>query len=342
MKAIEINEYGSADVLLYKEDSLKPQIGDYEILVRNKASSVNPVDTLKREGYGYPVFEKKRRQKFPWILGNDTAGIVVEVGAKVTMFNVGDEIYGTSGLDRQGTWAEYSAIAEEYAAIKPNNLTFEEAGAIPYVALTTWAALVDNAKLTPTNAIGKRVLVHAGSGGVGTFAIQLLKAWGCYVATTCSTRNIELVKSLGADEVIDYTQDDFSRILSNFDLVYDTLGHKREGNEEKSIAILKRNSNAAYVSIVHPMLSYITDNGLFLGFLKSGATLLNKKFKNRGIKYHWSLFKPNGKALEQVRQYIESGKIKAVVEKNYAMNEMAEAHKYIATGRARGKVVITI
>jgi reticulon-4-interacting protein 1, mitochondrial len=208
--------------------------------------------------------------------------------------------------------------------------------------MTTWAALVDHAKLSPSNAAGKKVLVHAGSGGIGTFTIQLLKAWGCYVATTCSTRNIELVKSLGADEVIDYTKNDFSQVLKNYDVVYDTIGFKVDGNEEKSISILKKNAGAVYVSIVHPMVSIITDNGLLLGLAKVAITLIGKKIKNRNISYQWSIFKPNGNALKQVSQHIEAGEIKAVIDRTYALDKIAEAHKYIAAGRTRGKVVITI
>lgn len=342
MNAIIINEYGSTDVLQYKKDIPMPEIGAYDILVHNKATSVNPVDTLKRNGYGWPIFEKKRNVKFPWILGNDTAGIIEQVGEKVTKFKIGDEVYSAPSISRQGTWAEYTAIAENEVALKPKNISFEEAGGIPYVALTTWMALVNHAKLTPANAARKRVLVHAGSGGIGSFAIQLLKAWGCYVATTCSTRNIELVKSLGADEVIDYTIDDFSHILKDFDVVFDTIGSKAERNEEKSISILKKNAGAVYVSIVHPIVPIITKNGLLLGLLKVAIALLIKKFKNRSISYQWSLFTPNANALEQVTQYIEAEKIKPVIDRIFTLDQMAEAHNHIATGRAKGKVVLSI
>lgn len=342
MKAIVINEYGSTDVLQYKEDVPMPEIGPNDILVRNKATSVNPVDTLKRDGYGWPIFEKKRPIKFPWILGNDTSGIVEQVGTNVTKFKIGDEVFGAPGIHRQGTWAEYTAIAEDEVTFKPKNLSFEEAGSIPFVALTSWAALVNHAKLTPVNAAGKRVLVHAGSGGVGSFAIQLLKAWDCYVATTCSTRNVDLLKTLGADEVIDYTKEDFSHVLKDFDVVFDAVGIKVEGNEEKAISILRKNAGAVYVSIVHPMVPIITKNGLLLGLVKVAIALFVKKIKNRGISYQWSVFKPNADALEQVRQYIEAGKIKPVIDRVLTLDQMTEAHNYIATGHARGKVVITI
>jgi len=342
MKAIIINEYGSTEVLKFREDFPTPKIGPHDVLVHNKATSVNPVDTLKREGYGWPVFEKKRQTKFPWIMGNDTAGIVEQVGEKVTKYKVGDEVFSAPSVHRQGTWAEYTAIAEDEVALKPKNLSFDEAGSIPYVALTTWAALVRHAKLTPANASGKKILVHAGSGGVGTFAIQLLKAWGCYVATTCSTRNVELVKRLGADEVIDYTKEDFSHVLRDIDVVYDTVGFKSEGNEEKSIAILRKSAKSVYTSIVHPIVPIITDNGLLLGLGKVVIALFVKKIKNHKISYQWSVFKPDGEALDLVRQYIEAGKIKPVLDRIFTLDQMADAHQYVATGHARGKVVVSI
>ncbi len=208
--------------------------------------------------------------------------------------------------------------------------------------MTSWKALVNHAKITPFNATGKKVLIHAGSGGIGTFAIQLLKAWGCHVATTCSTRNIELVEELGADHVIDYTVTDFAHVLKDYDAVYDTIGYKVAGNEEKSISILKQNSRAAYVTIVHPMVSIITDKGLFAGVPKMGLAFLAKKLKNLGIHYRWSVFSPNGEALDQVRQDLEMQSIKPVIDRVYPLDQMAKANNYVETGRAKGKVVISI
>lgn len=342
MKAIIINKYGSTDALEYKENVDIQELGAKDILVGNRATSVNPVDILKTAGYGSPFFEKKRKLKFPWILGNDTAGIVEKIGKDVTKFKIGDKVYSAPGINRQGTWAEYTVIREDEVSLMPTNLNFEEAGSIPYVALTTWAALVNNAKLSPINAKGKKVLVHAGSGGVGSFAIQLLKVWGCYVATTCSTRNVELVESLGADKVIDYTKEDFSNILKEYDVVFDTIGSKVKDNEKKSISILKKNAGAVYVSIVHPMVSIITKNGLFFGLIKVAITLLFRKIKNKGIRYKWSVFKPNADALEQIKHYVEDEKIRAVIDRVFTLNQMADAHRYISSGHATGKVVVKL
>lgn len=342
MRAVEINQYGSTDVLCFNESAPTPEPGPNDILVRNKATSVNPVDLLKRDGYGWPVFEKKRQVKFPWILGNDCSGVVEKLGSGVTGFNVGDEVFSAPNVLRQGTWAEYTVISQSEAALKPANISFTEAGTIPYVALTSWSALAGSARLNQKKPEGKKVLVHAGSGGIGTFAIQLLKAWGYYVATTCSTRNIDLVTSLGADHVIDYSKEDFSQVLSDYDVVFDTLGSKVASNEEKSLSILKKSDNAVYVSIVHPIIPMITANGLILGSLKAAFTLIGKKIKNRGTDFHWAVFKPNGLALEEIKQYIEDGKIKPVIDRTFDLFQMREAHEYLASGHTRGKVAITI
>jgi len=243
---------------------------------------------------------------------------------------------------KQGAWAEYVPILEDAAAKKPENLSFEEVASIPYVPLTTWAAIVDRAGCTPGGGTGKKALVHAGSGGVGSFAIQLLKAWGWYVATTCSTRNVELVKNLGADEVVDYMKDDFTKILKDYDLVYDTIGVKVTGHEEQSISILKPNAKAVYVSIVHPVIKTLDHHGLVLGGLRVVLALIRKKAKYRKIGYHWSVFKPNGKALDLIGRYIEEGKIRPVIDRTFTIRQMPETHKYIETGHARGKVVITL
>lgn len=342
MKAVIINSYGPIDVLEHTTRQPVPMVGPRDVLIRNRATSVNPIDVMKRGGYGRPVFEKKRKVRFPWILGNDTAGIVEKIGKKVRRFKVGDEVFSAPGLRGQGTWAEYTAVNEKEAAFKPKHLSFEQAASIPYVAMTSWKALVHHAGITRSGAPGKKVLVHAGSGGVGTFSIQLLKAWGCHVATTCSSRNVELVRELGADTVVDYTAADFERVLKDYDVVFDTLGYKVPGNEEKSLSILRRNSRAAYVSIVHPMLPLITKHGLAAGLPRMGLTLMHRKFKHRGIRYHWSVFSPNGKVLEEVRQLVETGKIKPVIDRVYPLELMGEANAYVETGRASGKVVVSV
>lgn len=342
MKAVEINEYGPVEVLTVNERAPMPEIAPHEVLIRNKATSVNPIDALKRTGYGRVIFEKKRRPKFPWIMGNDAAGVITRIGRKVSTFKINDEVFCALSGFKQGAWAEYIAVPADAVAKKPANLSFEEAASIPYVALTTWAALVDRGGLSPGAGAGKKALVHAGSGGVGSFAIQFLKSWRWHVAATCSTRNVEMVKRLGADEVVDYTQFDFCDMLKDYHLVYDTIGVNVSGYEENSISILQPNAGAAYISIVHPVISTLDQNGLLVGGLKIIATLIAKKLRNRKIGYHWSVFRPNGRALETIRRYIEAGRIKPVIDKLYTLQQMSEAHQYIETGHARGKVVIQI
>ncbi len=342
MKAVEINRYGPAGVLSLNENVPMPEIAPDEVLVQNRASSVNPIDTLKRTGYGRSIFARKRRREFPWIMGNDVAGVIIQTGAKVSKFNLHDEVFCALSGFGPGAWAEYIAVPADIAAIKPLNLSFEEAASIPYVGLTAWAALAGRGGLSPGSGSGKKALVHGGSGGVGSFAIQLLKAWGWFVATTCSTRNVALVKAIGADEIIDYTAIDFSDELKNYDLVFDTVGVKVPGYEERSIAVLKPNSSSTYISIVHPLVRSLDRYGFLFGGLIAASDLVRKKIRHRKIGYHWSIFKPDGRALDKIRPLIESGAIRPVIDKTYTLEQMPEAHQYVESGQARGKVGIRI
>ena len=342
MKAVEINGYGHVGVLSLNENAPMPRIGPREVLVQNRASSVNPIDALKRTGYGRSIFNKKRRREFPWIMGNDAAGLITQIGEKVSKFEIHDEVFCALSGFKQGAWAEYIAVPENFAAIKPVNLSFEEAASIPYVGLTTWAALVGRGGLSSGGGSGKKALVHGGSGGVGSFAIQLLKAWGWWVATTCSTRNVELVKDIGADEIIDYSTVDFSIVLKGYDLVFDTVGVKVPGYEERSIAVLKPESGSVYISIVHPLIRYLDRYGILFGGLIAISNLVRKKIRHRKIGYHWSIFRSDGQALEEIGKLVEAGAIRPVIDKTYSLQQMPEAHEYIETGHARGKVVIRI
>ena len=189
MQAMLINRYGSAKEVFQYTELDKPSIKPDEVLINIKASSVNPIEYKMREGYGSKLFTKKRGFEFPVILGNDVCGVIEAVGSKVTEFKPGDEVYAAPEVTGQGSYCEYRAVKAKCCVEKPRNLSFVEAATLPYVALTTWSALVTRAKLGPRNSRGKKVLVHGGSGGIGSFAIQLLKAWGAEVATTCSTGN---------------------------------------------------------------------------------------------------------------------------------------------------------
>ncbi|RLA46117.1 MAG: NADP-dependent oxidoreductase [Gammaproteobacteria bacterium] len=350
MKAAVIKGYGEAEkVFEYVENFAKPQLGRDEVLVRVMATSVNPIDCRIRNGYGQRVFRKKRGFEFPLVMGSDTSGTVEQVGAGVRHVQRGDAVFAAPNVDGQGSYGEYRVLKAEYCVEKPAQLSFLEAASIPYVAGTAWAALVEKAGLNAGSARGKKVLVHGGSGGVGSFAVQLLKSWGAYVATTCSTAKVEWLRQLGADQVIDYQLQDFTKELCDFDVVLDTVGGK---NEARSLQVLATHRNldsqsgicSQYVSIITPVLGNIDQHGFVVGGIRSIATLIRKKrqCKKQGIGYHWAMYKANTQALEEVKALIEQGKIKPVIDKVYPLSQIAEAHCYVESGKACGKVVIEI
>ncbi len=341
MLAMVIKRYGAAKDVLHAEHIAKPSAKVDEVLVRLKATSVNPIEYKMRAGYGRKVFTKKRGFEFPVILGNDVCGVVEAVGKKVLDFQVGDEIFAAPEVNGQGSYSEYRVIKSIYCVKKPDTLSFVDAASIPYVAMTAWACLVTRAKLRPGHCAGKKVLVHGGSGGIGSFAIQLLKAWGAHVTTTCSTKKIERARALGADCVIDYQQEDISHMTSDFDVVLDTVGG---ANEQKSLHLLKKHSNAHYVSLVIPVLSAIDNSGLLKGAIGSAITLMRKKraCKKNGIHYHWGMFKSNKDALKAVKDLLDKHEIKPVVDKTFPLDQLAEAHNYAESGNVFGKVAIEI
>ena len=346
MKAAVIQSYGDADkVFEYVDWIEQPNIGADDILIRIKASSVNPIDCLARTGYGRRFFIKKRGFEFPLILGNDLSGVVERVGSRVQKFNIGDEVFAAPDATGHGSYAEYRVTKAEYCVKKPSQCSHIEAASIPYVATTAWIALVDKAGLNSNIAQGKKVLIHGGSGGIGSFAIQLLKAWGAYVATTCSTAKVERVKLLGADQVIDYQRQDFTAELHDFDLVLDTVGGDCEAKSQK---VLKKKSDASfkpcYVSLITPVLGNIDQYGLLAGLVRSIVTLLGKKrqSKKEGIRYEWALFKPNSHALEEVKTLIEQDKIKTLIDRVFSLPDIVDAHRYVESGNVLGKVVIEV
>lgn len=343
MKAAVITDYGDANLVLdVRTDVPPPWPSRGQVLVHNRATSVNPIDLAKREGFGRSILEPGRRPRFPWIIGSDLAGTVVGVGPGVWQFHVGDEVYGAPTPFGPGTYAEQVAVSEWEIAAKPPSLSFEQAASLPYVACTTWAAVVGCAGLTRQTAPGRKVLVNGGSGGIGTFAIQFLKAWGCHVAATCSTGSVDLVASLGADEVVDYNREDFSQRLSGFDMVYDTVGHKVEGNERRCLSILSENGGAVYVTIAHPFLGRLDRHGLARGGTLAFASFARRLFRARGIRYRWALFTPSSDALKEVRRLVETGQIRPVIDRTVPLEEVAAAHEVLARGRVRGKVVLRI
>ncbi|WP_456274752.1 NADP-dependent oxidoreductase [Bacillus sp. AK031] len=331
MKAMMIDKYGKVPMRLAEVPT--PEIGENEVLAEIHAASINPVD-FKIQGGKVKLLVN---YKMPIILGNDFSGVVAKVGSKVTRFQVGDEIYARPRKSKIGTFAEYIAIHEEDIALKPKNLSFEEAASIPLVGLTSYQALNDILQLQR----GQKILIHAGSGGVGTFAIQLAKIMGATVATTASEAGENLVKSLGADEMINYKAEKFEEKLKNYDAVFDTLGGE---TLEKSFEVLKSGGRIVSVSgLPNARFGREYGSGIFKTLLFSVAshklTSLEKKHK---VQYSFLFMKPSGEQLRIIADYIESGKIKPVIDRVFPFEDAQKAMEYAESGRAKGKIIVKI
>jgi NADPH:quinone reductase-like Zn-dependent oxidoreductase len=328
MKAFIVDRYKGK---LRFGDMPDPELRDRDVLVQIYAAGVNPLDSKIRDG----EFKLILPYRFPLILGNELAGVVVRVGSKVRGFKPGDEVYARPNQDLIGTFAEFIAMNEDDVAIKPKNLTMEEAASIPLVGLTAWQVLIDRANLQK----GEKVLIHAGSGGVGTFAIQLAKHIGATVATTTSAANVDLVKSLGADVVIDYRQENFEKVLSGYDVVLNSLG---KDTLEKSLKVLKPGGKLISIS-GPPDAAFAKESGLNW-FLQQVTRLLSfgirKKAKKRGISYSFVFMRANGEQLSKITSLIENGIIRPVVDRVFPFAATSEALAYLERGRAKGKVVV--
>lgn len=331
MKALILKRYGKSDQLAFA-DIPRPAIKPDEILVKVHAVGLNPIDNMIPKGMFKPILQFQ----LPATMGSDVAGLVVEVGSQVSRFKVGDAIFASTFDSGNGTLAEYAVVAERAAALKPANLDFAEAASIPMVGLTAWQALKERGQIKP----GQKVFIPAGAGGIGTFAIQLAKYLGAQVGTTTSTINIDLVKRLGADEIIDYKQQEFEQVLQGYDLVLGTL----RGDEiEKSLQILKPNSNV--VSLVGPPdAAFARARGMnFL--MKFVFGLLSKgiigKAKKRHVDYSFLFVHPDGRQLAELGKLIEAWHILPVIDKVFPFDQTKEALAYLEAGRAKGKVVVS-
>ncbi|NKJ09059.1 NADP-dependent oxidoreductase [Rhizobium sp. SG741] len=332
MKAFLIDRYAKGAALRLGEVP-EPELREDEVLVGINAASVNPVDAKIRDG----EFKLVLPYRLPLILGNDAAGVVVRVGSKVRKFKTGDEVYGRPAKDRIGTFAEFIAINEADVAMKPKNLTMEEAASVPLVALTAWQALVDRANLKK----GQKILIHAGSGGVGAIAIQLAKHIGATVATTTSTANVDLVGSLGADVVVDYKKDDFENVLQGYDVVLNSLG---KDTLEKSLRVLKPGGKLISIS-GPPDPEFARESGsgwLLRQAMRLLSFSIRRKSKRHRVSYSFLFMKPSSGQLEQIASLIEAGAIRPVVDRVFPFEKTNEALAYVETGRARGKVVIAV
>jgi NADPH:quinone reductase-like Zn-dependent oxidoreductase len=331
MRAFVVERYGDADSVR-AGDVPDPQVGDDDVLVRIHAASVNPLDLKTRDG----EFKAILPYRVPFVLGNDLAGVVVAVGTGVTRFAVGDEVYARPDKDRIGTFAELIAIGQDDVAIKPTTLTLEEAASIPVVALASWQALVERANVQP----GRKVLIHAGSGGVGTIAIQLAKHLGANVATTTSTSNIDLVKGLGADVVVDYKKQAFETMLHDYDVVLDTLGGD---TLNKSLQVLK--PGGKLISIVGPPdPAFAKELGANL-VIRLAMTALSFRTRQRARRHHLTysflFMRASGDQLRELTALIDAGTIRPIVDKVFPFESTRDALAYVEEGRAKaGKVVI--
>src|SRR5213079_2058544 len=305
MKAFVVERYGKNDGTRFVEMP-EPELRDADVLVRVHADGVNVLDSKIRDG----EFKLIVPYRLPLILGNDVAGVVVRIGSRVRRFKPGDEVYARPDQDRIGAFAEFISMNENAVAIKPKKLTMEEAASIPLVGLTAWQVLIERANLQK----GQKVLIHAGSGGVGTFAIQLAKHIGATVATTTSTANVDLVKRLGADVVIDYKKEDFEKVLSGYDVVLNSLG---KDTLEKSLKVLKPGGKLISIS-GPPDVAFAKENGSNW-FLQQGMRLLSsgirKKAKHHGVSYSFVFMRANGEQLSKITSLIESGIIRPVMDR---------------------------
>ena len=332
MKAFILDRYEKGGTLRFGEMP-EPTVGDEDVLVEVHATSLNMLDSRIRDGEFKLLFPSP----MPLILGNDVAGVVVRVGSRVRRFKPGDEIYATPRRGQMGTFAEFIALNEADVAAKPKNLSMEESASVPLVGSTAWQVLIERANL----AKGQKVLIHAGSGGVGTFAIQLAKHLGATVATTTSTANVELVKSLGADIVIDYKKERFETILSGYDLVLNSLDKE---TLEKSLEILKPGGNLISIS-GPPDVAFAEEAGLNW-FLRQVMRLLSfgirKKAKRHGVSYSFLFVQANGEELRKLTSLIDAGAIRPVIDRAFPFEATNEALQYLEKGRAKGKVVIKV
>jgi NADPH:quinone reductase-like Zn-dependent oxidoreductase len=310
LKAIVINQYGGKEVLKQTEIE-RPDISDDQVLVEVHATSINPIDWKLREGY----LKEMLPFEFPIILGWDVAGTIAEIGKNVSSFKKGDRVFARPETTNRGTYAEYTAVDSHLLAKMPDEMNYADAAAIPLAGLTAWQCLVDFGKVRQ----GEKVLIHAGAGGVGIYAIQIAKSLGAEVVTTASEKNIDFLKSLGADRVINYKEEEFSEVLDSIDFVLDSIGGEVQTNSYK---VLKENGKL--VSIVAP----------------PDEEEANKHSVNAG--FLW--LDPNGEQLKKLADAYSAGNLKPVIGTTFKFSEEAlqEAHALSETHHARGKIVIMV
>ncbi|MEC3910582.1 NADP-dependent oxidoreductase [Sphingobium sp. CR2-8] len=332
MKAYVLDRYGKQQSLRLG-DMPEPVPAADEVLVEIHAAGLNQLDAKIRDGAFKPILPYKP----PFVLGHDLAGTVVSVGQGVRGFKPGDEVYARPRDGHIGTFAEHIAVKQADLALKPANLSMEEAASIPLVGLTVWQVLVERAKLKK----GQKVLIHAGSGGVGTLAIQLARHLGATVATTASAANADLVRSLGADVVIDYKKQDFSEELSGYDVVLNSLDGK---TLEKSLKVLKPGGKLISIS-GPPDPAFAKAQGLNIVLrllLRATSVGIRRKAKRAGVDYSFLFMHADGGQLAKLTSLIENGTIKPVVDRVFPFDRMDDAMAQLDKGGAKGKLVVRV
>jgi len=312
MKSIQISKYGGSDVVDINNDAPIPRVSTDKVLVEVKASGVNPVDWKIREGY----FQQMVPLQFPATLGTDFSGVIKELEQNVsTNFNIGDEVYGQASLlsGGSGSFAELALTNIKSIAVKPKTLNHIEASSLPLVGASTWQGLVDNIGLSKN----QKILIHGGAGGIGTIAIQLAKHLGAYVGTTVKSEDKEFVQQLGADEIVDYTTQNFDDILHDYDAAFDTVGGE---TYKKSFKVLK-------------------NNGTIVSMLEQPDSNLMNQY---GVKAIFQFTETTSERLTKLVQWIDQNNVKVNVEKTFPLSETAKALDYQRDVHPRGKVVITI
>ncbi|EMM6514288.1 MULTISPECIES: NADP-dependent oxidoreductase [Enterobacter] len=332
MKAFTFKRYGKSPELGF-DDVDFPSPGDDEILVKVYAVGLNPIDNMIPTG----MFKRVLHFSLPATLGSDVSGVVVATGRRVTRFKAGDEVFASIFDRGTGSLAEFVRVPENLAALKPATLDFVQAASLPMVSLTSWQALTERAKLQA----GQKVFIPAGSGGIGSFAIQLAKHLGATVGTTTSTANIDWVSRLGADEVVDYKKQEFEKVLSGYDIV---LGTIRGDAIEKSTQILK--PGGKIVSLIGPLDTAFARERHLNVFLRFVLGLMSRKImrlsKKRGLTYSFLFVRPDGSQLSQIAELMDAQRIKPVIDNVFPFAETGDAFAYLARGHAKGKVVVKI
>ncbi|XP_064472963.1 reticulon-4-interacting protein 1 homolog, mitochondrial-like [Ornithodoros turicata] len=352
MKAWRTHKFGDLQELVLEETTLPQLRSPNDVLVKVYATSVNPLDVAMMDGYGRKVIDVLRSiqhfpytsPRFPLILGRDFSGQVVSVGQGVKHFRIGDEVWGATMAGHQGSHAEYLAVSSNIISHKPKTLPHLESASFPYVALTAWAAIKTVGNLSRSNANKKRCLVIGGSGGVGTFAIQLLKSWNANVTATCRSDAVDLLSRLGADSLMDYTAPDFLQQLKasqRFDFILDCVGGEYHNLAPK---LLHKGKLAPCVTVVSPVLKNTDEHGLIQGFALSACHAAQTTIKElvEGRSVRWAFFYPNAAALKEIAAKIDSGKISPVVNETFCFEDTRTAYHSVKDGHLRGKNVIAV